>query len=477
VLLFAVVQGLLLLCSSHRLLTWWRWARARRRARLARALGGHDPDPPAWPPVTVQLPVYNERAVVERLVDAAARLDYPGRLEIQVLDDSTDETTARAGDRVEHWRRQGVEIALHHRDQRTGFKAGALAAGLVRARGEILVVFDADFVPTPDFLRRIVPRFSDPRIGMVQARWGHLNRERSSLTIAQAMMLDAHFLLEHEARMSAGLFFNFNGTAGAWRRACIEDAGGWTHDTLTEDLDLSYRAQLAGWRFVVATDVVVPAELPSDVLALKSQQRRWATGSIQTARKVLPTLLRSALPARVKLEAVAHLTANAAYPLLLLSGVLLPAVLAVPPVLAPELAAVLDAGSIACGAFPLLAFLAAGHRAAGGRAARRPWDILATLAVAAGLTLNNTLAVVAGLRRPLGGWERTPKTGEAAAPARRAYAARRDPGAVLEILLALCFAGLASLAWSQGHPHPVPFLLLLAVGLGYVGAGSLRAGG
>jgi cellulose synthase/poly-beta-1,6-N-acetylglucosamine synthase-like glycosyltransferase len=469
VLLFGVVQTLLLLYAAQRLLTLRRWARARHR-RTPR-LG----DPTPWPAVTVQLPVFNERAVVERLIDAAACLDYPAHLlEIQVLDDSTDETLARARERVAYWRAGGVAIDLLHRDDRAGFKAGALSAGVEAARGEIIAVFDADFVPAPDFLRRIVPRFSDARVGMVQARWSHLNRHRSPLTVAQAVMLDAHFLLEHEARMAAGLFFNFNGSAGAWRRACIEDAGGWSHDTLTEDLDLSYRAQLRGWGFVSAADVLVPAELPGEVLALKSQQRRWAKGSIQTARKVLPDLLRGRLPARIKVEALAHLTANVTYPLLLLSGVLLAAVIMVPATLPPGLAMLLDVSAIACGVVPVVAFLHAGQHAAGARVAGRPSGILSALVVGAGLTLNNTLAVAGGLRAAAGDWERTPKTGEAAGTAgKRAYAARPDRAAVLELGLAVFFAAVACFAWQEGRLRSIPFLLLLATGLAYVGTESL----
>ena len=470
VLLFAVVQLLLLLYSVHRLITLRRCARGRRCPRTTGAAPIH------WPPVTIQLPLFNERLVAERLIDAAAGLDYPPHLlQIQVLDDSTDDTTRRARSRVESWRARGVAIELLHRADRTGFKAGALAAGLKSATGEIIVIFDADFVPPPGFLRRIIPRFSDPRIGMVQARWSHLNRDRSALTVAQAVMLDAHFLLEHEARMSAGLFFNFNGTAGAWRRACIEDAGGWSQDTLTEDLDLSYRAQLKGWRFVSAVDVEVPAELPAEILALKSQQRRWAKGSIQTARKILPTLLRSALPARVKLEAVIHLTANVTYPLLLLSGGLLLAVISVPPSLPRAFAVVFDVSAIVCGVVPIVAFLYAGQLAAGASAALRPRGILCALLVGAGLTVNNTLALVGGLRRSLGDWERTPKTGEAAGSAgQRAYSGRPDPAAALEILLAVFFAALASFAWRDGHVRSIPFLALLSAGLGYVGILSLR---
>ena len=253
------------------------------------------------PRVTIQLPVYNEMYVVERLIDAVARIDYPrDRLEIQVLDDSTDETQGIARAKVERLKRHGHDIVYLHRNNRQGFKAGALQEGLKIARGELVAVFDADFVPSPDFLRKSVNYFTDERIGMVQVRWEHLNRDYSHLTQAQAIFLDGHFVIEHTARNRSGRFFNFNGTAGVWRRATIEDAGCWQHDTLTEDLDLSYRAQLKGWQFVYLPEVVSPAEVPVEMNAFKSQQHRWAKGSIQTARKLLPRILRSDLPREVK---------------------------------------------------------------------------------------------------------------------------------------------------------------------------------
>ncbi len=468
--LFALAQALLLLYSAHRLVTLWRCARGRRQPLCAAIADAH------LPRVTVQLPVFNERAVVERLIDAAAALDYPAHLlQIQVLDDSTDDTLARARARVEHWRGRGVNIALEHRAVRTGFKAGALAAGMEGARGEFIAVFDADFVPAADFLRRIVPRFADARVGMVQARWGHLNRAMSMLTSAQATLLDAHFLLEHEARMAAGLFFNFNGTAGVWRRMCIEDAGGWSHDTLTEDLDLSYRAQLRGWRFVSAADIEVPGELPADVLALKSQQRRWTKGSIQTARKVLPGLLRSALPAPVKLEAVLHLTGNLVYPLLPLTGMLSIAVIAVPPSLPAPIAMLLDASAVLCGLFPVLAFLNAGQHAAGRPHARMTREVVSALVIGAGLTLNNALAVLGGLHGPAGEWERTPKTGDAAGTRRQqAYPARDDRGGYAELLLAALFAAVAAFALHAGRLGCVPLPLLLSAGLARMGTLSLQ---
>ncbi len=466
---FILAQVLLSVFSLHRLVTLLRCRRARGIAPT------NDCASIDWPRVTVQLPFYNERAVAVRAIDTAARLEYPGdRLQIQVLDDSTDDTRSRVSERVRAWQASGVDITLLARSTRDGYKAGALAAGLARATGDLIAVFDADFVPAPDFLSRIVPHFTAPRIGMVQARWSHLNRDRSPLTAGQAVMLDAHFGLEHEARMAAGLFFNFNGTAGVWRRECIVDAGGWMHDTLTEDLDLSYRAQLRGWRFRCVSALDVPAELPADVLAFKAQQRRWAQGSIQTARKILPRLLRARLSPQVKLEAVLHLTANCAYPLLLLSGLLLAAVIAAPPVLSPGLALALDLVAIAVGVLPILLFLSVGQLVRGSRGVRTIGDVCAALWVGAGLVVNNTGAVIAGLCGDAGTWERTAKTGEREGGAdRRSYDSPFDRGVGFEIAFAVGFALLAGLAWSKGHVRPVPFLLLLSTGQGFVAALSL----
>jgi cellulose synthase/poly-beta-1,6-N-acetylglucosamine synthase-like glycosyltransferase len=263
------------------------------------------------PYVTVQLPLYNERFVAERLLDAAARLDWPAeRLEIQVLDDSDDDTRQLVDERVVWWQHRGVAITLVRRTNRDGYKAGALAHGLATARGEFVAIFDADFIPPAGFLRSTMPWFRDAGVGMVQTRWGFCNADHSWFTGIQSLLLGPHFSIEHRVRYQRGLFFNFNGTAGVWRRSAIETAGGWQSDTVTEDLDLSYRAQLAGWRFVYRDDCQVPSELPVTLAALRSQQQRWAKGSIQTARKILPQLLRERLPAAVKIEAVAHLLAN-----------------------------------------------------------------------------------------------------------------------------------------------------------------------
>lgn len=472
VVAYAAAQTLLVLYSSHRYLVLWRRWRRGRRARSA------PPPPDRWPRVTVQLPIYNERRVVARLIGAVAALDYPpDRLEIQVLDDSTDDTATRAGAAVARARARGV--AIHHlrRARRAGFKAGALAKGLARATGELVAVFDADFVPRPDFLRRMVPHFQDPTVGMAQARWGHLNRGRSALTEAQAVMLDSHFVLEHETRMGSGLFFNFNGTAGVWRRACIEDAGGWSHDTLTEDLDLSYRAQLAGWRFVFDGSVESPAELPDDMAALGSQQRRWTKGSIQTARKLLPRVWRSRLPRRVKLEAFFHLTSNFAYPLLLALGLLLLPVLLGTSTAPPLVVWTLQVGVVLFGVVPVSLFLAVGQRALGRRPVGVARGVIAALVLGVGLSVNNARAVAEGLGSRPGDWERTPKAGGAdAVPGVPAYAPSRGLSGRAELALAGYFVLVAWFAAGRGDYAALPFVALLIAGFGGVGIAALRAG-
>jgi cellulose synthase/poly-beta-1,6-N-acetylglucosamine synthase-like glycosyltransferase len=264
-----------------------------------------------FPVVTVQLPLFNERFVAARLIEFAARLDWPkNKLEIQVLDDSTDDTRGIVDEAVNRLAFEGVNIRVLRREHRKGYKAGALQEGMAHASGEFIAIFDADFLPQSDFLVRTVPCFADPKIGMVQARWTFLNAEASWLTGVQSLLLSPHFGIEHWVRCGRNLFFNFNGTAGIWRRGAIESAGGWKADTVTEDLDLSYRAQLQGWKFVYRDDIAVPSELPITLAAFRSQQQRWAKGSIQTARKMLPRLLASPLPFSVKAEATAHLLAN-----------------------------------------------------------------------------------------------------------------------------------------------------------------------
>jgi cellulose synthase/poly-beta-1,6-N-acetylglucosamine synthase-like glycosyltransferase len=271
------------------------------------------------PRVTVQLPLFNERYVVVRLLEGVKGIHYPKeRLEIQILDDSTDDTVHIAKNAAATYRRQGFDILHLHRSDRKGFKAGALEAGLAQAKGEFVAIFDADFIPPPDFLNKTLPYFVNPVVGMVQARWGHINHDYSLLTRVQSMGIDGHFGIEQPARAWSKLFMNFNGTAGIWRKKAIEDAGGWEHDTLTEDMDLSYRAQLKGWKLAFSPSLVCPAELPVHIHAFKAQQSRWAKGSIQTARKLLGRILRAKIPFFVKLEAVLHLTHYMVHPLMLI---------------------------------------------------------------------------------------------------------------------------------------------------------------
>jgi len=472
---YAGAQALLVLYASHRYLLLWRWWRGRPRGAAVEPVHA---DARSLPVVTVQLPVFNESRVVARLIDAAAALDYPaGRLEIQVLDDSDDETSETAALAVARHRARGVDIHHLRRPCRKGFKAGALADGLARARGDLVAVFDADFVPAADVLLRLTPHFADPAVGMVQARWTHLNRTRSALTAAQATLLDAHFRVEHPARMHAGLFFNFNGTAGIWRRSCIEDAGGWSDDTVTEDLDLSYRAQLEGWRFVFEDTVEAPGELPGDVAALRSQQRRWTRGAIQTARKLLPRIWRSPLAWRIKIEALIHLTGNLAYPLLLALGLLLLPVLLGPASLPPAAVWTIQAGVLVLGVLPVCLFLGAGRRPTRGGPLRIARDVIGALLLGIGLSVNNARAAFEGLAGEAGDWERTPKTGDISGrprPAARYPSAQRLAGRT-ELLLAAWFVAVGAFAWAAGHAGAVPFAALLVAGLGSVGLGSFRA--
>ena len=434
------------------------------------------------PFVTIQLPVFNERYVVERLLEAAAQLDYPrDRLEIQVLDDSTDDTTDLIAQQVEALQAQGHLIDHVRRTHRSGFKAGALAEGLSRSQGEFLAVFDADFVPPPDFLRRTIHHFTNPAIGMVQTRWGHLNRSESFLTRAEALMLDGHFLIEQVARSRGGVFFNFNGSAGIWRKRTILEAGGWQSDTLAEDLDLSYRAQLKGWRFVYLNDVVVPAELPADMSSLKSQHRRWAQGSIQAARKLLPSVLRSREPLRVKIEACFHFGNWLHYPLGLLAAVLiLPQliVMAHSSLLSPKGAQVWG-GLISLGLVSTTAiFHAAAQRQARGLRWAFLFEVPLLMAVSMGLALNNTCAILDALRGAPWSFQRTPKySGRYADAHSSSYRATNVRWWWTEVVLGLYLCVALGYAASRAFYTVVPFLLPLSAGFLYSGFSALAPGG
>jgi cellulose synthase/poly-beta-1,6-N-acetylglucosamine synthase-like glycosyltransferase len=405
---YLVVLALLSVYGLHRwhlLLLARRWG-ATPTAPPAEAI------PPILPLITVQLPIYNERHVACRLLKAVCRLDYPRhRLQIQILDDSTDDTSARLARLAARARRLGFQVEHCRRRRRDGFKAGALAAGTADATGELVAIFDADFIPGPDFLRRTLPAFQDPRVGMVQARWGHVNRRSSLLTRVQSALLDGHFLVEHLARHRSGRFFNFNGTAGIWRRTCIVSAGGWQAQTLTEDLDLSYRAQLAGWRFVFLPDLIAPAELPTSMAAFKSQQHRWAKGSVQTARKLLGSILTSAIPWRLRVEAFFHLTGNAAYVLMVALCLLLWPVIRTRRDWASTPLALLDALVLAAASVSVAAFYLYSQRQAGRSRLESLLCLPAVMGVGVGLALTNGGAVLAALAGHASPFVRTPKDG------------------------------------------------------------------
>jgi cellulose synthase/poly-beta-1,6-N-acetylglucosamine synthase-like glycosyltransferase len=463
---FCAALGLGIL-GLHRLWTLLllRRALARERTRPLPA------EPEVFPAVAVQLPLYNERYVAERAILAAGALDYPrDRLEIQILDDSTDDTGAIADRAAARLRAEGVNAAVVRRPHREGFKAGALAHGLTQTQGELIAIFDADFAPPSDWLRRIVGEFRDPRVGMVQTAWGYLNADHSGLTRTQADFLQGHFGVEQRALGGNGRFFNFNGTAGVWRRQAIDDAGGWSADTLTEDLDLSYRAQMAGWRFVYRPDAAAPGELPVEWAAFKKQQRRWTKGSIQVAWKLLPSLLfRRGIAAGDRFEALAHLTRNLSYPLLLTLALALPPILVLRSRYQLERLGWADLAALAFGTLSVGLFYYVSQRLEGrGRLAALA-RVPSLMAYGIALAPNNARAVFEGLLRVQTPFERTAKYGDAATRADSgwtslAYVSRLDLQTLFEIALAGGFLAVAG--WvSAFAPWPSwPFLLLLAWG-------------
>lgn len=438
----------------------------RHRDRIA-AAPDHAGEPAAdgdLPIVTIQLPLFNESTVVERLLEYVAEMDYPSdKLEIQVLDDSIDETRGLARAKVAELRSRGFDAVYIHRVDRVGYKAGALDKGMKLAKGELIAVFDADFVPRPDFVRAIVGHFTDPKVAMVQARWAHLNRESSILTRIQALMLDGHHLVENRARYGAGMLFNFSGTGGMWRKTAIADAGGWQHDTLTEDLDLSYRAQLRGWKFIYRQDVVSPAELPEDMSALRAQQFRWAKGTVQTARKLMRRVLSSDLTVGQRIEAFFHLTPHFAYPLMVLLTLLLLPVLLTVDASNVETMLLYDAPLCMAPITSLASFYVLAE-VAQGRKARSALKLLPVLiALGAGLAPHLSSAVLDGWRRKAGEFVRTPKRGSN----RWRYAsAQQIP--VFEIALGLLSATSVVVSVVSGHWFATPFATLFTVGYFYV---------
>ena len=431
----------------------------------------YHPAPPAHfeelPRVTVQLPIFNEQFVIDRLIDAICAMDYPrDRLEIQVLDDSTDETQTVAAGIVERYAALGHPIAYIHRTNRHGFKAGALDEGLKVAKGEFVAIFDADFVPPTDWLMKVVHHFSDPAIGMVQTRWTHMNRDYSLLTQIEAILLDGHFILEHGARARSGDFFNFNGTAGMWRIQAIVDGGGWQHDTLTEDTDLSYRSQLAGWKFKYLPEVECPSELPIEMTAFKTQQARWAKGLIQTSIKVLPMMFKSDVPRRIKIEAVYHLTANLSYPLMVVMSALL-----IPAMICRFYQGwfqmlLIDFPLFTASTFSIAVFYLVSQRILYPKTWLKTLFYLPFLmALGIGLTWTNSKAVMEALLGIKSAFVRTPK-----------YRKRLVLAPWIELLFG-CYFALAILYTFSNHNYfTAPFLILFVVGYWYTGLMSLLQG-
>jgi cellulose synthase/poly-beta-1,6-N-acetylglucosamine synthase-like glycosyltransferase len=437
------------------------------------------------PAVTVQLPLFNEMYVVERLLDSVAGIRYPrDRFQIQVLDDSTDETQDICLRKIASLKRHqpDLEIEYVRRADRIGFKAGALENGLRTAKGELVLIFDADFLPKPDILEATVNYFVDPAVAVVQCRWEHINRDFSALTEAQALMLNGHFIMEHAARNRSGRFFNFNGTAGLWRRAAIVDAGGWHHDTLTEDMDLSYRAQLRGWRFVYLPEIDAPAELPVEMSAFKAQQFRWAKGSIQVARKLLPRIMRSHATVAQKIEAFFHLTNNFAYPLLLLLSLLLLPNLIVRTTHGLREVLIIDIPLFFGTTLSIASFYLASEREIArlrGDLLRTPWSTLRrlplVLSLGIGLCVNQTRAVIEAMLGRETEFVRTPKhgiRGKLESWSGKRYRAARSLTPAAELLMAGYFMVAVEVAIEHGHYISVPFLLLFLFGFGYVGTVS-----
>lgn len=426
------------------------------------------------PPVTIQLPLYNERYVVERLIEEVSKMEYPRHLlQIQVLDDSTDETKSFAEALVARYQAQGFPIEYLHRDNREGFKAGALQEGMKTATGELIAIFDADFIPPPDFLMRTVHFFADPKVGTVQTRWSYLNREFNVLTEVQAILLDGHFVLEHGARFGRGLFFNFNGTGGVLRRQMIEDAGGWEHDTLTEDSDLSYRAQLHGWKFVYLPAVDCPSELPAEMYGFQVQQFRWAKGLTQCAKKLLPMILRAELPWRVKLEAVMHLTPNISYPMMIVVSALILPVMICRFYMGWLQMVFLDLPLIVATFCSLSAFYVLAQREIHPKSWLRTVFLLpALMATGVALTVINTRAVIEALLGVRTAFVRTPKyAGAAAAPAK--YRRRSGWLPFIELAFGTYFLAMAAYAIDTYNFFALPFIMLFVGGYYWAGCATL----
>lgn len=441
-------------------------------------------NPAELPLITVQLPLFNEMYVVERLVKSITELDYPrDRLEIQVLDDSTDETIAIARATVERYAQQGFDIHYIHRNDRTGFKSGALENGMKTAKGTLIAIFDADFVPKPDFLRKLVHYFTDPMVGCAQMRWAHINGSYNLLTRLQTIMLDGHFVIEQTTRNRSGNFFNFNGTAGIWRRQAIEMSGGWQHDTLTEDTDLSFRAQLMGWRFVYLLDEEAPAEIPVEINAFKAQQRRWAKGVLQVWFKLYRRIWHAPLPMRVKLEMFFRLTGNISYPLMIVASFMQFPLLLVRYNQGLYQLMVLDVPLMFFSTVSVVLFYGSAVWYLDKNRGRRLLHLPLVMGLGIGLAFSNARAVIEALAGVKSEFVRTPKyrveKGDDESWKRKKYKRKHGWLPLLELGFALYFVLAIGYAVRMHMWGPIAFLLLFCFGYGYMGIMSLlqTAGG
>jgi cellulose synthase/poly-beta-1,6-N-acetylglucosamine synthase-like glycosyltransferase len=499
-MLYSIVIGIYSICmvvfclfGLHRLWMLWLYMRgcfAQRQGRIAWAknwaknisasTSGHAEFCENWPIVTIQLPIYNEQYVVERLIDAVCQIDYPTKaLEIQILDDSSDDTTHIITKLVAEKQREGFNIKAIRRSTRTGFKAGALHEGLMQCQGDYVLIFDADFIPPPHILRIAIPYFANPKVGLVQFPWDHINRHYSFLTWAQSVFLDGHFHIEHFARNRSGRFFNFNGTAGIWRKQCIFDAGGWQGDTLTEDLDLSYRAQLKGWTFIYVPDCPIPAELPVELNAFKSQQYRWAKGGVQTAIKLLPIVLRAPIPTFIKLEAIFHLTANMTYVVMPFYILTLP-ILVMCSVCMPTYIHLITA--VAAFASIIAFYLVAQFHFVRLNPVRNVWGAIAVLpilmAISIALCINNSRAVLDALLSRKATFVRTPKYNIAKRKDlwkhRKNYRVKVTSHFLIELFFLGYLSWVGILSVLSGAYHLVPFIAVFILGFLYFAVLTLQ---
>jgi cellulose synthase/poly-beta-1,6-N-acetylglucosamine synthase-like glycosyltransferase len=474
---YFAVLGILCLYGFHRyLMVYLYYRHARRAPKVDRRFE-------TLPRVTVQLPIYNELYVAERLIDAACAINYPrDLLQIQVLDDSTDETQEVARRKAEEWRARGADVEYIHRADRTGYKAGALDHGLKTATGDFVALFDADFVPNADFLEKTVHFFTDEKVGCVQARWGHLNKDYSILTRLQSIFLDGHFIMEHAARNRGGRFFNFSGTAGMWRKSTIADAGGWQHDTLTEDLDLSFRAQLKGWKFVFVPDVVTPAELPVEMNGFKSQQHRWVKGSMQTSKKLLGDVIKAPIPFPVKMEGVVHLTGNTGYVLTLLLALIMFPVTYFRPKLEMQTSVVLELLVFALATFSVCVFyLTSQAELYGWRGVvKTVFYTPMLLCMGIGMCVSNARAVLEGLATRGGEFVRTPKYAIHAPKdtflGKKYKVSLKKLLPFVELTIGLAFAWVIYYSFRHGMYGAIPFQMLFFTGFTYVAVLSLFQG-